>query len=500
MHYSLKVFALLLALFFLPACSLLTLLKPPIEQATPTVEAATQFPMPGPSSTAPPPTEASSPTNTNTPAPIIPTDSPAPTGLNPAGPYVIFKAPNGVWITNPDGSFLTQLSKFEASGDLRQAISPQGDRMALVASNEQGLDLVLVKIPGGETEKIAHLIDYTPEDANNATSAKSFAVYAIRDYDSVAWQPGEGRLLAFMGAIKGPTSDLYVYDSQTQQITQLTNGPSQAVMPSWSPDGQYILHFGVSWVPPFGGAIIGANRLDGVWAVEASTGKVITLPRPAGSSPHFVGWQDASHFITYDSSDQCYAQNLRSIDIVSGKATAIMPYSFYYQIAQSPENGAFLFPSAKGCGNSLGDGIFLLPSGQTTPGRLTDRKAYEVSWMPESKVFNTYPEALFSSDGLTRYDPPVYDSSYHPAISKDGYQAWQVIQNQKGRVEVRVSDGEWQSILTGFVAQLLWDPVKGETLFIVMDDGSLYTAAYPDFTPQEMGKLDRSVSQAIWSP
>jgi hypothetical protein len=56
-------------------------------------------------------------------------------------------------------------------------------------------------------------------------------------------------------------------------------------MPNWSPDGQYILHFGVSWVPPFGGEILGANRLDGVWSVEASNGKVITLPRPAGNNP-----------------------------------------------------------------------------------------------------------------------------------------------------------------------------------------------------------------------
>jgi hypothetical protein len=186
--------------------------------------------------------------------------------------------------------------------------------------------------------------------------------------------------------------------------------------------------------------------------------------------------------------------------VVSGKATSIIPNSLYYQVTQSPENGAFLFPSAKGCTNSLGDGVFLLAAGQTTPSQLTDKKVYEVSWMPESKVFNAYPEALFSSDGQTRYDPPVYDASYHPAISKEGYQAWQVIQNQKGRMVIKVAGGDWQTISTGFVDQLLWDPIKGETLFIVMDDGTLYTAAYPGFTPQKMGKMDRSVGQAIWLP
>ncbi len=506
MHNYPKVLGLLLVIFFLPACVLFSRPASPTAQATSRVKEVQPSATPGASTADIMPTDTPFPQvviDTATPlppAPLTPSDTPAPTSLNPSGPYVIFRAPAGVWISNPDGSFLTQLSQSEVATGLRQAISPKGDRLALVVQNDQGLDLMLVKIPGGETQKIAHLIDYTTQDSIDAVSAKSFAAYAIRDYDSLAWQPGEGRLLAFMGAIKGPTSDLYLYDTQTQKITQLTNGPSQAVMPAWSPDGQYILHFGVSWVPPFGGAIIGANHLDGVWSVEASTGEVITLPRPVGNHPNFAGWLDAAHFITYDSSEQCYSQNLRGVDVVSGKATPIMPYSFYYQVAQSTENGALLFPSALGCTNSLGDGIFLLPAGQTNPVKLTDKKAYEVSWMPESQVFNAYPEGLFSSDGKTRYDPPVFDASYHPAISKAGYQAWQVIQNQKGRTEIKVAGGDWQTISTGIVDQLLWDPVNGKTLLIVMDDGTLYSAAYPDFTPVKMGKMDRAVSQAIWIP
>jgi hypothetical protein len=506
MHNYSKILALLLVIIFLPACVIFS------RPVAPTAQAPSPTEVVQPSSTPNPGPEAQTPTDipfpqivfdTSTPLPptaSAPSQTPAPTSLNPSGPYVIFKAPTGVWISNPDGSFLTPLAQAQVTTDLRQALSPKGDRLALVIQNDQGLDLILVKIPGGETEKIAHLLDYTAQDAANAVSSKSFAMYAIRDYASLAWQPGEGTLLAFMGAIKGPTSDLYLYDTQTQKVTQMTNGPSQAVNPAWSPDGQYILHFGVSWVPPFGGAIIGANRLDGVWSVEAATGKVITLPRPAGILPNFVGWLDPAHFITYDSSEACYSQNLRGVDVVSGKAVAIMPYSFYYQVVQSPENQALLFASAKGCPDSLGDGVYLLPAGQSKPNLLTDKKAYEVSWIPENKAFYAYPEALFSADGQMRYDPPVYDQSFHPAISKAGYQAWQVIQNQKGRVVVKVAGGDWQSISTGFVDQLLWDPSEGKTLLIVTDDGTLYSAAYPVFNPQKMGKMDRSVGQAIWVP
>ncbi len=373
--------------------------------------------------------------------------------------------------------------------------------MAIVVKNDRGLDLVVVKIPGGESETIAHLIDITRDEETGApTGPKAFATYAIRDYNSVAWQPGNGRLLAFIGAINGPTADTYLYDTQTRKITQLTSGPSQAILPNWSPNGQYILHFGISWVPPFGGAIGGANQLDGVWTVRVSDGKVITLPKPKGILPNFVGWQDDSHYLTYDSDDKCDSQNLHSVDVVSGETKSIMGFSFYYYIAQSPENGALLVSGAAGCPNSLGEGVFLLLPGQTTPSKLLDKRAWEIDWMPESKVFDAYPEALFSSDGNIRYDPPVYDSSFNPAVSKEGYQAWEVIQNQKGRVVVKVPGGEWQTILNGLVKQLIWDSMEGRTLLIALEDGSLYAASYPDFTPRLMGNLGGIADQAIWIP
>ena len=154
-----------------------------------------------------------------------------------------------------------------------------------------------------------------------------------------------------------------------------------------------------------------------------------------GSAPHFVAWQDASHFIIYDSSDNCFAQNLRSVDVVSGKSTPIMSYSFYYKVARSPDNGAD-FPTPAGCPSSLGDGVFFLPAGQATPRRLLEKKAYEVSWMPESKVFNAYPEALFSADGTTSYLPPVYNS---PSCLPSRRTA-----TRPGRSS-RIRRGEWSS-------------------------------------------------------
>ncbi len=450
------------------------------------------------------------PVQTEPPAPTLPpatepslqpTDTPAPTSLNPTGPYVLYGGTGGVWISNPDGSFLTKITDLDiALHNLRRLISPKGDRMVLVVSVE-GLDLIEVKIPSGETRTITHLYSITNDEiVDNPISARAFTAYAIRDYDNVAWQPGEGKLLAFMGAMNGPTSDLYLYNTESGEITQLTDGLSQGVFPTWSPDGKYILHYGVSWKGPFGGAIVGHDHLDGVWAVRAADGEIITMPTPKSVPLHFVDWQDDSHYITYDSDENCDSTNLRSVDVTTGKAARIADLSFYAYIARSPENGALLFSSTEGCATSAGEGIFLLPAGKTTPTELNDKRAWGIEWMPESKLFFAYPEGLFSADGSTRYDPPVYDHSYEPAVSQKGYQAWEVIENQQGRVEVKVPEADWQTILEeGTIEQLIWDPASGETLLIVLREGPVYAASYPDFAPRKMGDVD-SVNQAIWLP
>jgi hypothetical protein len=106
---------------------------------------------------------------------------------------------------------------------------------------------------------------------------------------------------------------------------------------------------------------------------------------------------------------------------------------------------------------------------------------------------------LLSPDGETRYYPPVYDYSYNPAISPLGFEAWEV-KDQKSRVEVRIPGGDWQPILDGNVDVLMWDPLTGENLIIVLRDGSLYTAFYPDFNSILQGDLGRAINQAVWLP
>lgn len=432
-----------------------------------------------------------------------PTATPAPTALNPQGPYILFGGSKGIWIANPDGSYLTRLAETGIGlVDLHRALSPQGDKLAYISTSDQGPILQLLGIPDGHAQTIALLESITKRElqANNL-APRAFAYYAITMYDNVAWQPGDGHLLAFIGAQGGPTADLYTYDLATKEVKQLTDGPSQALYPNWSPDGKYIVHFGGSWVPPFGGAIAGYNQTDGAWAIRVADGKIITLPKPRGSHHTFLGWQDDSHYLIYDVDEACHSKNIHTVDIETLQTSSVFEPCFYFRAVRSPANGAILLSAEAGCaGCALAEGTYLLLPSEIGPHKLLEKKAYELTWLPESGVFEAYPEALLSADGTIRYDPPVYDHSYHPAVSKKGFAAWEVIENQQGRVVVQVPGEGFRPILDGLVTTLIWDPLAGDTLLMAMEDGSLYAAAAPDFVPHKMGNTGSRVDQAIWTP
>jgi hypothetical protein len=115
-------------------------------------------------------------------------------------------------------------------------------------------------------------------------------------------------------------------------------------------------------------------------------------------------------------------------------------------------------------------------------------------------VFQAYPVGLFSADGSKRFDPPSAGSSYQPVVSKSGNQAWELVENRIHRVKVKFPDGSWHAILEGNVGTMVWDPVAGDTLLVALEDGTLFAACAPDFTPHEMGSLPALIRRAAWVP
>jgi hypothetical protein len=139
------------------------------------------------------------------------------------------------------------------------------------------------------------------------------------------WSPN-GRYLAFPASLNGQSTDLYVYDSEEDNLRQLTSGPDNVGQIWWSPDGSWIIM----------GEILGNNYpyTSSVWAVSVSTNEIKQLysrehPYPQG----LLGWLSDRRFITYDGTSLANAldlpaYNLRVVDIDSGETTALFNGSF----------------------------------------------------------------------------------------------------------------------------------------------------------------------------
>ncbi|MGM0589279.1 MAG: peptidase MA family metallohydrolase [Bacteroidota bacterium] len=152
------------------------------------------------------------------------------------------------------------------------AISPQGDKIALITNKRGFLDIVVVSaidgkvlktlVRGEDNEQFEELnilnpnLAWSPDGKNLALSTKSRGrdELAIVDYEtgkikkiefpdldaigSVAWSP-DGKKIAF-SANRGALQDIFVYNLETTEFTNITNDVISDMEPAWSSDSKTI--------------------------------------------------------------------------------------------------------------------------------------------------------------------------------------------------------------------------------------------------------------------
>jgi len=447
------------------------------------------------------PTEAASTTESDTDVPDevqqIP-DKP----LSDEGPWWIFSTNEGLFAINPDGSGLTQFY-FESIKPpySRQILAaPSGGHLAyIVGSGLFNATLRINIFPWHTliTEKPLTSNESEPETGSMPGDPEVEAVRAITEVQSMAFSPN-GRFLAFMGAMDGPTSDLYIYSLDSYETIRLTDGPSQAYQPVWSPDGKYIVHTGVSTF----GTGAGYN-MSGIWAARVEDAEAVTLYDPTGSSSESIlGWIDDQTFVVHSWDPACGSKNLRTFNIETKETSELWPESFR-SVAFDPTNSvSVLISNDGGCSPNGGVGTYLVPTDGNPPRRIVEQTGPQVIWSQEAELFLVYGNfwswflAIDSHGQFIDLDVPPGALGFPAVAPGSRTLAWTGNSLWIGPLLGSIENPP-REIFPEPVYTVTWDPNGKSVLFF--SDSGLYVAHQPDYTPiLVVGGLDNRNGYSGW--
>ena len=149
-------------------------------------------------------------------------------------------------------------------------------------------------------------------------------VTSVTSWSKPTWSP-DGRYLAFVAAIEGPSSDLYVYDSLQDKIERKSSGPNQAADPIWSPNGTGIIHYEYEYYPieiePY------AVAPRALWWAPLGEGSFFRFADDSMGDawPLFGGWlSDTSFMFWYSGPGTPSGGNLLIGDVASGAMVEIL--------------------------------------------------------------------------------------------------------------------------------------------------------------------------------
>lgn len=345
--------------------------------------------------------------------------------LSIEGPWLVYKNSDGYLVAiNENGSGRKVLTTDASTNSLVESIgpyltymspSPVGGLLAYrAASGETNVQLTILHLPDGSTVDEIPLMSPGNEEE----------LLAVVAFDPV-WSPS-GRYLAFVGAIDGPSADIYLYDRQNGSIRWLTDGPNTAGMLQWSPDGKWIVHESISrihFMRP-GGRVTLA-----VWAASVDGSEVKKLydfPYQENVEPGvtqvFHGWiSDDRYVVTFESPYDYTVNKAYVVDVTKGDYVELLfPSSSYSGITLDPTSETLLmvFDSVELTQGAMPQGLYVAYLDGGEPNRISEELA-SPRWYPEIERFIVQGfdtamivnsdgeiEAEFSEIGLEIYPSP----------------------------------------------------------------------------------------------
>lgn len=350
-----------------------------------------------------------------------------------------------------------------------------------------------MSMPDGQVKTVTALTNPSTEPGpdTGTLDAKIEAVRAITGVDSLEWSP-DGKTLAFIGVQAGTSADLYTYSLGTGKIAHLSDGPAQAYGPHWSPDGQYIVNFGVT---TFG---TGAGySMAGGWATKGDGSAIITLFQPGGSTQDFDGWVTAHSFLINSWTPACGPQDLRVYDLATQKETSLLNGCFS-EAAVSSVNGMIL---AAGGGGSAGlNGLTSFAPGTFTRKDLSKDPATSVRFLKQDGTFlvkfNT-SQAIYNSTGdLVVQAPQILCESLPNLAAFGALYAWTC---PKGEVGAWVNGPGVPAARVFSQDGADFPAWSGKNTLFFISGQTLYRALFPDFKPEPAGQLTGNLLGIAWA-
>lgn len=348
-HFFVALIGIIVLGLLVSACASQSVPVPTIERLEPTVtrslaaSTATQPPTvtiqpstatPQPSATA---TRIATAAQSSTPMPTSYPTADRSIPLSSSGPWLSYRIEHNdqhgtVVVVNSDGSGRRELQA-DASKIVGSSTSPYlavvvGRTQLQPPASKEAIEII--RLPDLSVVKTIPLTDnpgiedYIDSHHNpNLTKEWELMVLTVAIGKDPAWSPN-GRYLAFTAAIDGPTADLYVYDTLSNQIRRLSDGLDMATQPEWSPNGKWIVHRGMDH---YG---VGCNE-SGVWAAAVDGSEVKWLT--PGECFTISLWTGPETFETYN--DGCHGGGCRrtqvtrkQVNIATGISTALAPHYF----------------------------------------------------------------------------------------------------------------------------------------------------------------------------
>jgi WD40 repeat protein len=286
-------------------------------------------------------------------SPTLEIQLPADWPISTTGPWLVYRNEGGFVVANPDGSGRMLLFDGASLGadylyDFETVASASGGWIALYTFDDPetmtGPSLQLVHVPDGivrwSTRLLSKEIEADLAGGAEAGSPASEAAQAVTMQGSLAWSP-DGQKLAFVAALNGPSSDLYVYDLRRGRLQRITSGPNQMASLSWSPDGQWIAHQAVESFGTGAGWTMGA-----VWVVSPDGRQLNKLYAPNSGGEVFVGWSRGDSLISYSFGGDGF-HDIRAAGADGAVENILIP-SYLSDAAYDPASGTISYAVSQG--------------------------------------------------------------------------------------------------------------------------------------------------------